>query len=304
MKHHMELRQLLYFRMIGREEHFGRAAVALRVAQPALTRQMHSLEKELGVDLFDRLPRGVRLSDAGRIFLEDIEEILQLVDRAADRAQRLGSGHFGTIRVGLSEIIAAHEFISQGLLHFRESEPGVALELRSLGSMPQIAALKEGALDAGIVYDAHLDERDSQLLDHQRIGIGETMLAVPRTHRFYDRESVTMAEVADEPVLWPERRAMPTYYDRLMAACLKAGGAPRIVQECTTNSILLSLAAAGMGIGFVTVTRPLPSMQNLRLMPVSDLDLHFQVLLVWRRRSQSAALRQFIKVMAECAENA
>jgi DNA-binding transcriptional LysR family regulator len=295
----MELRHLRYFRAIGREEHFGRAAIALRVAQPALTRQIRDLEAELGVELFERLPRGVRLSDAGRVFLADVEEILAQVDRAVNRAKRLGSGHIGTIRVGLSEIIAAHEFISYGLLTFRESEPGVALDLRSMGSIAQIAAIKDGTLDAGIVYDAHVDERDEEALDQAVIGTGEIMLAVHRNHRLAERESVSMAELADEPALWPERRTAPGYYDRLMTACLETGSMPRIVQECTTNSILLSLVAVGMGVGFVTVTRPLPSAPNIRLLPITDLDLTFDVLLVWRNRDRSAALQRFVQVMSE-----
>jgi DNA-binding transcriptional LysR family regulator len=295
----MELRHLRYFRAIGREEHFGRAAIALRVAQPALTRQIRDLEAELGVELFERLPRGVRLSDAGRVFLADVEEILAQVDRAVNRAKRLGSGHIGTIRVGLSEIIAAHEFISYGLLTFRESEPGVALDLRSMGSIAQIAAIKDGTLDAGIVYDAHVDERDEEALDQAVIGTGEIMLAVHRNHRLAERESVSMAALADEPALWPERRTAPGYYDRLMAACLETGSMPRIVQECTTNSILLSLVAVGMGVGFVTVTRPLPSAPNIRLLPITDLDLTFDVLLVWRNRDRSAALQRFVQVMSE-----
>jgi DNA-binding transcriptional LysR family regulator len=295
----MELRHLRYFRAIGREEHFGRAAIALRVAQPALTRQIRDLEAELGVELFERLPRGVRLSDAGRVFLADVEEILAQVDRAVNRAKRLGSGHIGTIRVGLSEIIAAHEFISYGLLTFRESEPGVALDLRSMGSIAQIAAIKDGTLDAGIVYDAHVDERDEEALDQAVIGTGEIMLAVHRNHRLAERESVSMAELADEPALWPERRTAPGYYDRLMTACLETGSMPRIVQECTTNSILLSLVAVGMGVGFVTVTRPLPSAPNIRLLPITDLNLTFDVLLVWRNRDRSAALQRFVQVMSE-----
>lgn len=295
----MELRHLRYFRAIGREEHFGRAAIALRVAQPALTRQIRDLEAELGVELFERLPRGVRLSDAGRVFLADVEEILAQVDRAVNRAKRLGSGHIGTIRVGLSEIIAAHEFISYGLLTFRESEPGVALDLRSMGSIAQIAAIKDGTLDAGIVYDAHVDERDEEALDQAVIGTGEIMLAVHRNHRLAERDSVSMAELADEPALWPERRTAPGYYDRLMTACLETGSMPRIVQECTTNSILLSLVAVGMGVGFVTVTRPLPSAPNIRLLPITDLALTFDVLMVWRNRDRSAALQRFVQVMSE-----
>lgn len=292
----MELRHLRYFRAIGREQHFGRAAVALRVAQPALTRQIRDLEAELGVELFERLPRGVRLSAAGRVFLDEVEDILSQVDRAVDRAKRLGSGHLGTIRVGLSEIIAAHDFISLGLRHFRDSEPAVELDLRSMGSMNQIAALKEGALDVGIVYDAHLDERDDDVLDRARVGVGETMLAMHATHRLADRPWVTMAELADEPVLGPTRRTAPGYYDRLMAACAASGSAPRIVQECTTNSILLSLVAVGMGVGFVTASGPLSPMHDIRLVPIRDLGLSFDVLMVWRARDNSAALRRFIEM--------
>lgn len=297
----MELRHLRYFRAIGREEHFGRAAVALRVAQPALTRQIRDLETELGVELFERLPRGVRLSGAGRAFLEEVEEILLQVDRAVDRAKRLGSGHLGTIRVGLSEIIAAHDFISYGLLRFREREPAVVLDLRSMGSMNQIAALKEGTLDVGLVYDAHIDERDGQGLERAQVGIGETMLAVHESHWMAGRESVAMAELADEPVLGPTRQTAPGYYDRLMAACIESGSAPRIVQECTTNSILLSLVGVGMGVGFVTTSGPLSPVHNIRLVPISDLGLKFQVLMVWRERDGSAALRRFVDMMVQHA---
>jgi len=271
----------------------------LRVAQPALTRQIRDLEAELGVELFERLPRGVRLSSAGRVFLEEVEEILAQVDRAVDRARRLGSGHLGTIRVGLSEIIAGHDFISYGLLNFREKEPGVVLDLRSMSSLQQIMAIKDATLDAGIVYDVHVDERDAPMLGRARIGTGETMLAVHQGHRLADRDSVCMAELADEPILWPTRRTAPGYYDRLMSACIEAGGAPRIVQECTTNSILLSLVAVGMGIGFVTATPRLASFHNVRLVPIRDLGLTFNVLLVWRARDRSAALQRFIAMMSE-----
>jgi DNA-binding transcriptional LysR family regulator len=297
----MELRHLRYFRAIGREQHFGRAAIALRVAQPALTRQIRDLEAELGVELFERLPRGVRLSGAGRAFLEEVEEILLQVDRAVDRARNLASGHLGTIRVGLSEIIAAHDFISHGLRSFRESEPSVVLDLRSMGSVNQIAALKEGTLDVGLVYDAHLDERDSDVLHRVRLGYGETMLAVHDNHKLAGRASVTMADIAEEPALGPARLTAPGYYDRLMAAWIDSGSAPQIVQECTTNSVLLSLVAVGMGVGFVTASSYLSPTHNIRLVPISDLGLKFEVLLVWRERDHSAALRRFVDMMVQHA---
>jgi len=295
----MELRHLRYFRVIGREQHFGRAATILRVAQPALTRQIRDLENELGVELFERLPRGVRLSDAGRAFLEEVEEILSQVDRATDRAKRLGSGHLGTIRVGLSEIITAHAMISHGLRNFREREPGVTLELRSMGSLQQIAALKDGTLDIGMVYDAHVDDRDVDLLERARIGVGETMLAVHESHRLAGRTKVSMADLVDEPVLGPARQTAPGYHDRLVAACIESGNAPRFIEQCTTNSIMLSLVAVGMGVGLVTATGRDSPGRNIRLVPITDLGLSFDVLLVWRTRDRSAALRRFVEMMID-----
>src|SRR5258706_15174867 len=99
----MELRHLRYFVAIGEEQHYGRAAHRLRVAQPALSRQIQDLEEELGFKLFDRLPRGVRLNSAGKLFLEDARRILQEISEAALRAGRVARGRSGTLRVGFTE---------------------------------------------------------------------------------------------------------------------------------------------------------------------------------------------------------
>src|SRR5678816_3113889 len=96
----MELRHLRYFVAVGEEQHYNRAAERLRVAQPALSRQIQSLEEEIGFKLFDRLPRGVKLSVAGLCFMEDARRILEQVSQATARAKRVASGQSGTLRVG------------------------------------------------------------------------------------------------------------------------------------------------------------------------------------------------------------
>src|SRR6184192_1003765 len=99
----MELRHLRYFVQVAEEQHYGRAAERLRVAQPALSRQIQDLEEELGFKLFDRLSRGVKISAAGKLFLEDARRILQQVTEAAIRAARVARGQSGTLRVGYTE---------------------------------------------------------------------------------------------------------------------------------------------------------------------------------------------------------
>ena len=99
----MELRHLRYFVAVGEEEHFGRAAQRLRVAQPALSRQIQDLEREIGFKLFDRLSRGVKISSAGRLFLDEARRILQQLNEATERAQRVARGQSGTLRIGFTE---------------------------------------------------------------------------------------------------------------------------------------------------------------------------------------------------------
>src|SRR5882672_2349276 len=99
----MELRHLRYFVAVGEEQHYGRAARRLRVAQPALSRQIQDLEAEIGFKLFDRLPRGVKISAAGQYFLQDARRILQQVNEATMRAGCVARGQSGTLRVGFVE---------------------------------------------------------------------------------------------------------------------------------------------------------------------------------------------------------
>src|SRR3954453_11066098 len=104
----MELRHLRYFVGVGEEQHFGRAASRLHIAQPALSRQIQDLEEEIGFKLFDRLPRGVKLSAAGKLFLEDARRILQQLNEAIERAQRVARGQSGTLRIGFTENASWH----------------------------------------------------------------------------------------------------------------------------------------------------------------------------------------------------
>src|ERR1051325_7239683 len=104
----MELRHLRYFVAVGEEQHYKRAAQRLRVAQPALSRQIQDLEEEIGFKLFDRLPRGVKLSAAGKLFMEDARRILQQVNEATVRAKRVAAGLSGTLRVGFVESVSWH----------------------------------------------------------------------------------------------------------------------------------------------------------------------------------------------------
>src|SRR5258706_379110 len=130
----MELRHLRYFVAVGEEQHFGRAAERLHLAQPALSRQIQDLENEIGFQLFDRLPRGVKISTAGKAFLVDVRRILQEVNEATTRAGRVARGQSGTLRVAFTENASWHGVVPESFRQFRLRQPEAELQLNPLTS--------------------------------------------------------------------------------------------------------------------------------------------------------------------------
>jgi Transcriptional regulator len=131
----MELRHLRYFVAVGEDQHYGRAAQRLRVAQPALSRQIQDLEEEIGFKLFDRLSRGVKISAAGKLFLEDARRILQQVNEATTRAARVAHGKSGTLRIGFTESASWHGVVPDSFRQFRQQQPDAELQLNPSTSL-------------------------------------------------------------------------------------------------------------------------------------------------------------------------
>src|SRR5580692_6874516 len=149
----MELRHLRYFVAVGEEQHYGRAALRLRVVQPALSRQIQDLEEEVGFKLFERLPRGVKLSPGGKLFLEAVRRILQEINEAVARASRVALGHSGTLRVEFTENASWRGVVQESFRRFREQHPDAELQLQPFSSLEQLDAIRSGRLDAGFVFN-------------------------------------------------------------------------------------------------------------------------------------------------------
>src|SRR5215475_2013231 len=175
----MELRHLRYFVVVGEEQHFGRAAERLRVAQPALSRQVQDLEEEIGFKLFDRLPRGVKISAAGKSFLADARRILHEVNEAAARAKRVAAGQAGTLRVGFVESISWHGLVPDSFRQFRERRPEAELQLKPGSSLDHLEAVQGGRLDASFLFTIANIHRELAQLPVASLNL---MLAAPKGH--------------------------------------------------------------------------------------------------------------------------
>jgi DNA-binding transcriptional LysR family regulator len=296
----MELRQLRYFVAVGEEQHYGRAAQRLRVAQPALSRQIQNLEEEIDFELFERLPRGVKINAAGKLFLEDARRILQELNDATATAKRIGRGLAGTLKLGYVQSLSWHGIIPESLRHFRKQRPDAELQLKPLSSPEQIAAVQSGGLDAGFIYSMGKVARD---LGQLQVGLVTLVLAIPAGHALTKRKKLRLKDLIDAPFILFPRRASPIFFDHLMAECARCGlKAPRVVQESADESIMLSMVACGIGVAIVSSASQWRHPPGITLSPVTDLNLQLPFVLIWRTDNSSPLLSNFIADVTSVVE--
>jgi DNA-binding transcriptional LysR family regulator len=289
----MDLRSVECVLKVAELQHFSHAASELHLSQPALSHRIRTLERELHVVLFDRDRRGVRVTAAGRAFLEPARAALQLGRRAADEALRASAGRTGHLRLGFT-VIASYTALPHAVQYFRSTHPDVTVELLEVNSPTVEAALDRGELDLGILHPPLERPHLRQL----PLTGEELVLAVPAGHRLAKRRRVRFSDLDGEPLLVAPRRVGPVLFDSLMARFRDSAVEPRIVQEATPVTTLTGLVAAGAGIGFVsrgiaTATRP-----GVAFCAVTDAPV-VPVAAAWATPEPTMIARHFLEVLKD-----
>jgi DNA-binding transcriptional LysR family regulator len=288
----VELRHLRYFVAVGEEQHFGRAAERLHVAQPALSRQMQDLERELGFLLFDRLPRGVRLNAAGRLFLSDARRILQDVNEAKLRAERIAHGKAGTLRIAIATAVSWHGLVQDSFREFRRRQPDVELELHHLLSVDQVEPIVSGRLDAGFAASVTPWHKD---LANWEFAQDRMVLAVPKDHPLTKRKTIRLRDLRTMPFVWFPRWVNPVFYDQMRQACARGGlSAPRIVQEAPDRDTNLGLVLCRIGLSWQPETVHWHCPQGIVLLPVVDMKVRLPFNLIWKKDNTLPLLKKFV----------
>jgi len=290
----VELRHLRYFVAVGEEEHFGRAAERLHVVQPALTRQIRQLEDEIGCALFERLTRGVRLTEAGKSFLEEARRLLVDLGRSVDRTRLIAQGKVGRLRVGFSDTATYSGELPSILHNFRARCPDVRLELFPSSSVVAGEQLRRNEVDVAFVYVAPTDPRE---LKTHTISVERWVLALPRTHPLVKRKRVKLGDLTREPFVWFPRSVAPPLHDRVLAACHAAGLTLNIVQEVNNPTTMLSLVAGGIGVTFTITSAEKTKPDSVVLRKVDDLRITAELSAIWRGDNKVPALQKFIEVV-------
>ena len=285
-----------FFLAAAEEANFQRAAERLNIAQSALSRHISALEDDLGgVKLFERLPRGVRLTESGRQFLADVRRILGSVDSATSRVQRLERGQIGELRVAFTEAVAAGPLLAASLRGFQAEFPEVQIHLISMISTAQRAALRQGEIDIGFLYAEEGDEGEFAMRD---ILTDDFLLALPLGHRLLARDRIVLRDLADEKLIFPSRGNAPALHDRIMAQFRARGVAPTIVTENPSADILNCLVSAGIGIGFLITSQKDRAPPDVALRPIADFSVPLRLVLAWLRDNASPIIPNYARSVA------
>jgi DNA-binding transcriptional LysR family regulator len=289
----MEFRQLKYFVAVAQELHFGRAAERLDITQPALSKQIRVLERELEIQLFIRTKRTVKLTKAGEVFLLQAQQLLQQAEKAIKLAKRAALGEVGRLTIGFTST-ATYTVLPELIGRFRVRCPQVEVEMLELCTEAQVTALNRGEIDLGLLHPP-IDARGLELYP---ILAEEFVAVLPKQHHLAIAKSLSLQDLAHESFILHPRSEGPFLYDGFLKLCRQAGFQPQIVKEVNSHQTRICFVAAGMGITFIPAGLQDSVSQDLVCKPMEeDLTIKIEFAAAWRSVVTLPVLQEFIRIL-------
>jgi DNA-binding transcriptional LysR family regulator len=288
----MELRHLRYFLGVAESLNFTRAAEKLRIAQPALSRQISDLEAEMGIRLFDRSTKGVRLTEPGAYFRGKVGKVLEQLDGAVVRAQRIARGMPLSIRVGIDYAYSAIPIAAAARM-LRERHPTLSVDFVELPGYRHLDAVRSGAIDVGFI---------SGFLSGSRQGVETTSICkcpmkavVPSGHRLARRDSVRLEELREER--WVVAADFPGFALMLTEIFRHSGFAPKIGPAARSLSGILTLVGNGEGLGLIAAIKLPPEPDNVVYLDTDSPP--YELLAVWLKANPSGFVPEYVEILRQ-----
>jgi len=259
----MELRHLRYFIAVAEEENVTRAAARLRVSQPPLSRQIQALEDEIGVNLFDRCGRSIKLTQAGLVFLRHAKSVLTQVELAVKSAQA-ASGEKSALRVGYTPALTT-ELLPQIVRSLSRHHPRVQLIMHDSVSIEIVDLLRAGKLDVGLIAK-HPGERNHRLHYEvlQSFAVG---VIVSKRHRLARRRGLAVDDVMDEPIALLSPRRFVAFHAWTRRVLGRRFSRVRVVEECESVPSLIAAVECGRAIALCSEGHIQPARDRLAFVP-------------------------------------
>ncbi|OXM46898.1 LysR family transcriptional regulator [Amycolatopsis alba] len=295
------LEQLVSFVAVAEELHYGRAAERLSMTQPPLSRRIQLLERELGVELFDRTHRTVRLTPAGRVFLVEARKILRSSQEATLYVRRARKGEVGVVTVGFTAT-AAYSYLERVLAAANAEAPGVDLVLREMVTSAQVEELLAGGVDLGMVRPP-VTGGDIVTLPLWREPL---LAALPSAHPLARRKkNPDVRDFDGEPFIMYSPSECRYFHDVLVAVFRTARVLPEYTQYASQAHTVLALVKAELGVALVPAAAAALRFEGVVLRPVDGVESRpVELELMWRRSNDNPALGALLTVIGNLARRA
>jgi DNA-binding transcriptional LysR family regulator len=262
----MELRHLRYYVAVGEALNFTRAAAQLRIAQPALSRQVQDLEDEIGVDLLRRSPRGVTLTAEGKLFLDEARDLLKRAAESVEKVRALTRGEYGELRVGYAPSPSV-EILPPGLAAFQKALPRVKLLLHDLSSEELVNGLRNATLELAIMVKPSGEQAAG--IEFELLRSYPFCVALTSRHPLARMKSIPLEKIVNEPLVALSRKDYPDAHEMMDRIFLPMKIKPRIAVECDSASSLIAEVEAGRGIALSSAFFKLVTGKRLLYRPLS-----------------------------------
>jgi len=288
-----DTRQLRYFVAVAERLHFGRAAAALHISQPPLSRAIRGLEEQLGARLLARSRRKVELTAEGARLYEEAKRVLDQLERAAREVGAMAAGESGRLRLGFVSL--ADYGVLPGLLKaFKAARPGVALALREMLSPEQATALAAGELDFGLLLPPVAHPISGEL-EHLVMQSERFVAALPARHPAARRRGrLALRELSGEAFVMVPRDIAPGLYDIVAGLAARAGFSIQVAQEAIQMQTVVSLVSSGLGVAIVPASIANLGRRGVAYRELADAHPRLDLWLAWRRGALGATARDFL----------
>lgn len=291
----IDLRQLKYFVVVAEEEHVGRAAERLHISQSPLSRQIAQLEERLGLMLFERNQKRIRLTEDGKTFLAETRSLLTHVNRLESLGKRLGRGEDGGLCIGYIENAMHSGVLSTALRTLRTSRPDVHIALYNQPPASQIEGLRQRSLDFSMIDTPPTDRE--QDLEYIQVLNDRMLLALPQNHPLAQEENLVAQQLADQQWIAVIHNDDAHSRDEFVAACVKAGFNPDIRLEAGEPLTALGLVAAGLGLALIQHSLRHNAPEGVILRELSWMNYSTQLWAAWHKANQRPLVSHFRQIL-------
>ena len=288
----MDLRQIRYFLALATELNYTRAASQLSISQPPLTRHIQQLEHSIGVMLFERSTRGVALTQAGKIFLEEARKIVALADQAVNKTKLAHQGQIGRLDIGIfgSSTISV---IPTLLIELRKTHPDIIISMQNTTKTQQIEGVREKLLDIGFnrIYPSVPD------LAVETVMLENLYVALHKDHPFANNQTLEVKDLVDQPFILFPNNVRPSFADNVIMLCTNAGFAPNVVHDVEDIFTAIALITAGLGIAIVPESAISLRLSGVRYHLLDSKEAKVDLSCIYRPDNKSPALLAFLEAV-------